>query len=291
MWEIAGSTGELAARGVILLLGVFGGFVLQRFLYARRLDAMTSAVTSVARDDLDVHLDAQGGKSVRAFLAALQQLRERRVSVRQSYHEARLADMRRMVTRTEGLSGSTAGQVKAAYDVLTEIELLKASYRLKGDFVGSLEGVVQSTSSAIEQIAATTGQVARNSEELANGAVGTSASVEQIAASIQQVARNVEDAQTATARASAAAVEGQLAVQQTIAGTAHITAVMSRVSSAIDNLGKNSLQIGRIVEVIDDIAEQTRLIDRRGRSLPVSRFQDIERVDPLGGPLAARIAA
>ncbi len=260
MWEFAGSAGALGAAVASLVLGIAGGCVLQRQLYKKRLDALASTMASMAQGDLGVQLDAPGDRGVRALFAALQQLRDRQVSMSESHHEMRLAAMRRMATRTEGLNGSTAGQLKHADEVLTEIEIMKAIFRLKGDFVGSLEGVVQSTSSAMEEIAATTSQVARNSEELANGAVGTSASVEQIAASIQQVAQHVQDAQAASSGAADAAADGRHAVEQTIAGMANIASVMSRVSSVIDSLGKNSLQIGSIVEVIDEIAEQTNLL-------------------------------
>ncbi len=123
-----------------------------------------------------------------------------------------------------------------------------------------LAGSVSTASGAIEQMAASVRQVAGTSDTLAASVNETSAAIEQLAASIQTVAGNVVEAHQVTSHADEVASEGRKAVGQTILGMAQINQVMGEVVGVMQDLGKSSSEIGAIIEVIDDIADQTNLL-------------------------------
>jgi len=103
-------------------------------------------------------------------------------------------------------------------------------------------------------------QVAGNADTLGAAVSQTSASIEEMAASVQQVSLNVQEATRVAEHSSTVAQEGSQAVRQTIAGMDEITRAMSDVVTVIQHLGKSSAEIGAIIVVIDDIAEQTNLL-------------------------------
>jgi methyl-accepting chemotaxis protein len=124
----------------------------------------------------------------------------------------------------------------------------------------TLSANVDMTSSNLAEMAVSIQQVAGNSETLSASVSQTSASIEEMAASVKQVALNVEDANREAERSAAVAQEGRSSVEQTIAGMTHINRAMSDVVTVITSLGQSSQEIGAIIAVIDDIAEQTNLL-------------------------------
>jgi methyl-accepting chemotaxis protein len=74
------------------------------------------------------------------------------------------------------------------------------------------------------------------------------------------VAGNVSDASRVAEDAAKVAQEGRQAVDQTIEGMQRIHQAMAEIVRVIEGLEKSSGEIGAIVAVIDDLAEQTNLL-------------------------------
>lgn len=102
--------------------------------------------------------------------------------------------------------------------------------------------------------------VREKSNQLASAASDTSLSISRLASSVQQVATHVENANQVSEQASRTANAGEDAVAKTIAGMKAISESMSGIRSTIRVLDERSGAIGAIIEVIDDIAEQTNLL-------------------------------
>jgi methyl-accepting chemotaxis protein len=128
------------------------------------------------------------------------------------------------------------------------------------DHAQELAANVEETSSSIEEMTASIQQVAGNANHLSSAAGETSVSVDQLVASIDQVAGNAQNASKATGQVTAAAAEGSVAVRETIAGMRQIDRNMRDAVERIVSLGKRSEAIGAIVEVIEEIADQTNLL-------------------------------
>src|SRR5436305_503714 len=105
------------------------------------------------------------------------------------------------------------------------------------------------------------------SEEMSSGAIqqdqeitNTSSAVEQLTVSMKQVSNNAEASAEAARRALDAAEQGNRAVHDTLEGMQRIRSSVQATAKRIKALGDRSLEISEIVNVINDITEQTNLL-------------------------------
>jgi methyl-accepting chemotaxis protein len=124
----------------------------------------------------------------------------------------------------------------------------------------SLSERVNEVSSSIEQMVRSVKQVLENTESLSEAAVETSASMGEMATSMREVDTSAEEA----ARLSQAVVEyaesGQAKMVQTIEGMDAIREATETAERVIRGLGTRAVEIGAVVDVIDDVADETNLL-------------------------------
>jgi len=104
-------------------------------------------------------------------------------------------------------------------------------------------------------------------QELASGATAQQAAVGQASEAIAELhqalgdtTHSVEAVTTAAGRAASAAIGGGTAVAQTISSIDSVRAAVHTSAQQVEALGRQSQEIGQIVEAIDDIASQTNLL-------------------------------
>ena len=134
-------------------------------------------------------------------------------------------------------------------------------------FVGQVRGLVAEVAGAAGQVAALATQIAASAEEMATGmkqqseqTTQVSAAVEELSAAVVEVARKSSDAAGAAEAAGRHAQEGEEVVGRSVAGIRRISEVVREGAGAVTDLGTRAEQIGRIVAVITDIADQTNLL-------------------------------
>lgn len=141
---------------------------------------------------------------------------------------------------------------------------------------------------ATEQVALAIGQVAQGATEQSRNASDASIMIEQTAVAMKDIAEGVKDnagvventrdimirtaealesvndsaqaVTTAAENSTEAAKKGREVVEKTVEGMERISASTIDSADKVQELGKSSQQIGEIIEVIDDIAEQTNLL-------------------------------
>ena len=113
---------------------------------------------------------------------------------------------------------------------------------------------------ATDSILTVTNEMSRGAEEQVVQINKASSVVDSMAMSMQQVASNTEEAANAARQATEAASKGGKAVSETISGMHRIRSTVQGTSKKIKSLGERSMEIGKIVEVINDIAAQTNLL-------------------------------
>lgn len=86
------------------------------------------------------------------------------------------------------------------------------------------------------------------------------AAVEEIVASISEVAHESNNASEEAGAAGEQATSGGQIVRETVTGMEQIAEAVTEASSAIATLGQRGEQIGEILGVINDIADQTNLL-------------------------------
>ena len=134
-------------------------------------------------------------------------------------------------------------------------------------FVEKIHATVSDVSRASDEVAAAATEIAASSEQMSAGLdqqasqVGQiSSATEQMSASVLEVARKAGDAASNAADAGRVAHDGGEVVGRTVAGMNEIRDAVSASARSIEQLGKRGDQIGEIISVINDIADQTNLL-------------------------------
>lgn len=131
--------------------------------------------------------------------------------------------------------------------------------RLQG-MIGKVAHVTDKVASAAVELSATAEQMSKGAESLTSRTVQTAAAVEEMNATVGQVAQNSGKAASMAQETVQTAKSGREVVAETVAGMEQISDAVTQSASIIETLGKSSDQIGEIVRVIEDIADQTNLL-------------------------------
>lgn len=133
--------------------------------------------------------------------------------------------------------------------------------------INGLQALVSQASDVASEIQHSTSDILKASERMRQGAEqqttqiqGASGAVNEMSHTIQRMAENAEAATQASLRATQAAVKGGTSVAETIKGMQRIRAAVQTTGKKIKGLGERSLEIGAIIEVINEIATQTNLL-------------------------------
>jgi methyl-accepting chemotaxis protein len=113
---------------------------------------------------------------------------------------------------------------------------------------------------ASEEISAAAAQSAQGAKTQQNQASQIATAIAQMAATIAQVSENCRTAAQKARESAAEARDGGKAVDHTGVMMCDLAESVEKVGSQISELGKRSDQIGHIIGVIDDIADQTNLL-------------------------------
>ncbi|MCG8510726.1 MAG: methyl-accepting chemotaxis protein [Rhodospirillales bacterium] len=134
-------------------------------------------------------------------------------------------------------------------------------------FVRKIHDIIVELSSVTREVSSSSTQIAASSEEMAAGmqqqseqTTQVSSAVEEMSATVVEVARKSADAANTAEVAGKQANEGGQVVSQTVDGIRAIAGVVNESAAAINELGKRGEQIGQVIEVITDIADQTNLL-------------------------------
>ncbi|KAA3634758.1 MAG: HAMP domain-containing protein [Calditrichaeota bacterium] len=114
--------------------------------------------------------------------------------------------------------------------------------------------------SAATEIASSSEQMSRGAEEQTNQVNQVSTAVEEMAATIVESSKNASEASESSSSASKTATDGGQIVSDTISGMQNIASTVRQSAESITKLSQSADQIGEIIAVIDDIADQTNLL-------------------------------
>ncbi|WP_368294154.1 methyl-accepting chemotaxis protein [Dehalobacter sp. TBBPA1] len=125
---------------------------------------------------------------------------------------------------------------------------------------GELSSTVQETTAVSAHLSDMLGQLATGAKDQAISLEQTSVVIEQLSANAQEVAANAESVSQSSGKAALAAESGFSQAENAIRKIEKISEVSVQTSEVVSILGDQSIQIGNIVDVIKDIAEQTNLL-------------------------------
>ncbi len=126
--------------------------------------------------------------------------------------------------------------------------------------VNTINETTVQVSSAAQQTQATAMHLAEASDNQATQITDASSSINEMAVSIEDVSKGAATLADEAHKSVSIANEGAEAVQNTIAGMDTIREQIQETSKRIKRLGESSQEIGEIVELINDISDQTNIL-------------------------------
>jgi twitching motility protein PilJ len=156
-------------------------------------------------------------------------------------------DLTVQATVTEDITGAIADSVNYAVEALRKLVTTIAQSAIQ------LDG-------AARQTQALASHLARASNAQSKQIGSATESISAVAVSIEEVSGNAERAADVARHSVDVAHKGGDAVRRTIDGMNVIRETIQETSKRIKRLGESSQEIGNIVELISDIAEQTNIL-------------------------------
>jgi methyl-accepting chemotaxis protein len=123
-----------------------------------------------------------------------------------------------------------------------------------------LFGTIEEITSSIAEMSVSSQEVSDNIDNLSSSTDVTASSITEMDASIKEVEETALQTNQLSEQASQDAEKGKAAVAETLAGIQAIQTTVEEASRAIEDLGRQSREIGTILTVIDEVADQTRLL-------------------------------
>ena len=156
-------------------------------------------------------------------------------------------DLTAQATVTEDITGAIADAINYTIDALRRL-------------VSTINETTVQVSSAAQETQATAMHLAEASDHQAEQITAASAAINEMAISIEHVSKNSEESSVVANKSVDIAKKGATAVQDTIRGMDTIREQIQETSKRNKRLGERSQEIGELVGLIDDIADQTNIL-------------------------------
>jgi twitching motility protein PilJ len=148
---------------------------------------------------------------------------------------------------TEDITGAIADSINYAIEALREL-------------VTTINQTADQVSGATQESRATVMHLAEASEHQAEQITQANDSIKEMTLAIDQMSSDATESAEVAKRAVEIAGTGAVTVHNTIQGMDSIRETIQETSKRIKRLGESSQEIGDIVELIDDIADQTNIL-------------------------------
>ncbi|MDR3625342.1 MAG: methyl-accepting chemotaxis protein [Ignavibacteriaceae bacterium] len=187
----------------------------------------------------------------------------------------------KLITGINSIVDYIVAPLKESSDILQKMADGDFTVKVKGNYKGdhqtfkdnintvsgSLSQALKRVSEAVLATASASSEISSSVEEMAAGTGEQTQQTAEVARSIEQMTKTIlENTKNASAAAETAkssgdkAQKGGLVVEDTIKGMVRISEVVKKSAETVEALGKSSDSIGEIIQVIDDIADQTNLL-------------------------------
>src|SRR5271167_632901 len=158
-----------------------------------------------------------------------------------------LRDLVRQVRDSAAQVASGAGQMASASDESAKVSVQAAS-------------AIDEVTSTMHEMSINVQNVVKNTQVQASSVSETSASIDQMVTSIQRVADTAKLLVDISHRSREEAQTGLTTMGKATEGLNRTSRAIQSSAEIIDVLGRRADDIGKIIEVIDDLAEQTNLL-------------------------------
>lgn len=166
-----------------------------------------------------------------------------------------------VLTDSSGKMSATSGSVSSDMAAMTQLAATAAAATEEAS------ANLRSVAAAIEEISASSTNVARNAGEASNNLNAVGVAVEQLTANMNTVAAAVEETSAAVNTVAAATEEMSTSLREVAANTHNAAGVAQdattcagEAAETVNHLGQSAKEVGRVVDLITDIASRTNLL-------------------------------
>ena len=148
---------------------------------------------------------------------------------------------------TEDVTGAIADSFNAMADQFTDI-------------IAKVKVATKAVGITSEEVSRQTMGLAEKNIDQVKGVTTAVEAIDEMVGSIKMVAENAQQSATVSRQSRINAQEGAEAVQETNKAMAEIREEINETARSVKRLGESSLEIGNIVQIIDDIADRTSIL-------------------------------
>ncbi|WP_243364546.1 methyl-accepting chemotaxis protein [Fundidesulfovibrio terrae] len=169
-----------------------------------------------------------------------------------------IEEIKRKTLDSEQKALAAEQATKEAEDARCKAEQARSEGMLQA--ASKLENIVAVVGSASEQLSSQIEESSRGAETQAQRVAETATSMEEMNSTVLEVARNASQAAQTSESARLKAQEGSQVVSTVLAGMTEVQNQSARLKDDMHQLGRQAEDIGRVLTVITDIADQTNLL-------------------------------
>lgn len=248
--DIAAGGGDLTQKLEITSKDEVGDLAENFNAFLDKMREMIARIHSVAAD-----LNAAGGQIKTSSIQVSDGTSQQAEALEESFLALQGID-----ESISGIAESTGSLVESAEASSSATLELGATIEEIASQMEKLFSTVDEVSSSINEMSVSSQEVAENVEILSSSTEVTASSIIELDASIKEIEENAEKTYSLSEEAAHDAEEGKAAVDETINGIGEIREMVDRAAVAIEDLGGQSNEIGKILTVIDEVADQTSLL-------------------------------
>ena len=239
---------SLVLLALALVIGALYGFATKRGI-ANPLVAIAGKATRVAGGDLDQDFSLNRSDEIGQLADAL----------------ARMVDnLRRRIAEAEEQSAAAREQSRLAAAATEEANTAKGKaeegHRAILLTAENIEGVTARLYTATEELSAQIQESTRGTDIQRERVATSATAMEEMNSTVLEVARNAGVAADGANLARENALQGESVVRQSVESISLVQTDAQRLKGYMESLGERAENIGTIMTVISDIADQTNLL-------------------------------
>ncbi|TIH14082.1 methyl-accepting chemotaxis protein [Marinifilum sp. JC120] len=214
------------------------------------IKAATEAAVNVSEGDLTITLNPTG----RSEISTLQQA----INTMTTTLDDNLTDIKRKEAESAEQARVAQKMAAEADEARKEAEGAKREGMLTA--ANKLETVLNNIVKISRDVEKSTNEIMNGSDFQKQRIAETATAMEEMNATVLEVARNATETNEDTEQTRDKATEGQSVVQGTIESMVSIQDQTNELERLMDQLNTQSIEIGTVMGVINDIADQTNLL-------------------------------
>ena len=238
----------LALLAAGLTIGVLITWFLVRSL-SRPITAVARAAGEVAGGNYDVSIDYAARDAIGDLRGAILSMAR---------------DIRQKIQDVEAQTAEALKQKALAEEAMKEANAAKAAVEEKQrtmlDIAATAQDISMRVASASTELSAQVEEVSVSSNEQAQASTEVATAIEEMTATVLEIARNASEGAKHANQNREIAGEAQLAMRKSSEGVAEVKAVSGDVDVSMAALSEKAQNIGAVITVIEDIADQTNLL-------------------------------